>query len=155
MNDFVDKNTCERLHKVDEKEHQQFREGIITCANSVNELAKVTNGKLDKVHTRIDDVHERVNQLTNDTNTKFQALSNKTIVILIGIVLTLLSVPATLVWNHTIAQTKAGADREVYSSLSKKIDDISNQLTKNGRISESNQKALVSIKKKYGIKVDE
>ena len=148
MGDFVDKGTCEKLHKYDEKEHEQFREGIMTCANSVNELAKVTNGKLDKVHDRIDDVHERVNELTTDTNTKFQALSNKTIIILIGIVLTLLSVPATLVWNHTIAQTN-------YSSLEQKMATISDQITRSGKISEQNQKSLLLIKKKYGIKLDE
>lgn len=155
MDDFVDKGTCEKLHKYDEKEHEQFREGIMACANSVNELAKVTNGKLDKVHDRIDDVHSRVNELTTDTNAKFQALSNKTIVILIGIVLTLLSVPATLIWNHTIAQAKAGVDKASYSSLDQKMNVISDQLIKNGKLSEDNQKALFYIKKKYRIKVDE
>jgi tetrahydromethanopterin S-methyltransferase subunit G len=155
MDDFVDKGTCEKLHKYDEKEHEQFREDIMALANSVNELAKVTNGKLDKVHSRIDDVHERVNQLTTDTNAKFQALSNKTIIILIGIVFTLLSVPATLIWNHTIAQTKAGIDKASYSSLEQKMAVISDQITKSGKVSEENQRSLNSIKKKYGIKIDE
>ncbi len=138
--------------KYNEREHEQFRENINNCVNSITELAKTTNGKLERVHDKIDDVHERVNNLTTETNARFQALSAKIIAILVGIVLTLLSVPASFIWNRTISQEKAGIDKTTFISINQKIDALSGQITKSQQISSENHETLNLIKKKYGIK---
>jgi len=137
VEDVVTKEMCEKSHEQvefmmqqNEKAHEEIHEQMRGCIQGISELAKATNGKLERVHSRIDD-------LTTVMNDRMHSANTYIISTLVGIVLTLLTAGGGLVYNAVV---KNKADIE----LNSKISSIHEQLATQDIKRNSNYKTIIN-----------